>query len=131
MEDKFFADEQIVDIEYCSKEVRVILWNQDDDERVVVFSGVPAVCGRCRGEGTHTNPSIDGNGLPPEYLDDDEFMEGYMSGVYDVTCHECKGNKIVYELPKLSDGDEKKIQYHYEEEWYSQQERAAEIAAGC
>lgn len=56
------------------------------------------VCGRCRGEGTHTNPAIDGNGITQsdrEDWADDEFMEGYLSGRYDVTCEECKGERVV------------------------------------
>ena len=42
------------------------------------------LCRRCSGDGTHTNPSIDGP--------DPEFMEDYMSGVYDIRCEECEGS---------------------------------------
>lgn len=55
------------------------------------------ICPRCQGEGKHVNPSIDGNGLSSEYFDEmgDDFREDYFSGVYDVTCHECNGQRVV------------------------------------
>lgn len=55
------------------------------------------VCHRCRGTKTHVNPSIDGNGLSREDMDDfgDEFFEDYMSGVYDVICEECHGEGLL------------------------------------
>lgn len=61
---------------------------------------VPAryeVCGRCRGTGTHTNPSIDGNGITSDEMHElgDDFREDYMNGVYDVQCYECKGERVV------------------------------------
>jgi len=60
---------------------------------------VPAtkeICHRCDGEGTHVNPNIDGNGLTAEdFAEDPDFRESYMSGVYDVRCEECNGEKIV------------------------------------
>ncbi len=60
---------------------------------------VPAkfeVCDRCEGRGKHTNPSIDGNGIPAEdFHEDPDFMEDYLSGVYDVACYECKGQRVV------------------------------------
>lgn len=67
------------------------------------YQGVPLpthyeVCDRCRGEGKHVNPAIDGNGLTRDQIDEmggDEFMEQYMGGMYDVTCEECKGLRVV------------------------------------
>lgn len=55
------------------------------------------VCTRCRGEGTHTDPSIDGNGITASEMDElgDDFREDYMSGVYDITCTECKGARVI------------------------------------
>lgn len=53
------------------------------------------VCPRCRGNGSHVNPSIDGNGLSREHMEDREFMEDYMAGVYDVPCYECDGRRVV------------------------------------
>jgi RecJ-like exonuclease len=55
------------------------------------------VCSRCDGEGKHTNPSIDGNGITSsEWAEwDDEDRETYMSGGYDVVCEECHGANVV------------------------------------
>lgn len=54
------------------------------------------VCPRCAGEGSHVNPSIDGNGLSAEdFADDPDFAEDYMSGVYDVICEQCSGSRVI------------------------------------
>ncbi len=58
------------------------------------------VCWRCEGEGKHVNPAIDGNGLTASDIqeleyDDPEFLDNYMGGMYDVACHECKGQRVV------------------------------------
>lgn len=55
------------------------------------------VCHRCEGRGSHTNPSIDGNGITGSEMEElgYEFMEDYMSGVYDVQCYECNGKRVV------------------------------------
>jgi hypothetical protein len=70
-----------------------------DDAEVEYEVELPAkfeVCGRCRGEGTHVNPNIDGNGLSREDFEEDpDFEEAYFSGVYDVECEECKGLRVV------------------------------------
>ena len=57
------------------------------------------VCDRCDGEGKHTNPSIDGNGITSSEMvemcyEDEDFAEHYFNGVYDVTCHECDGKRV-------------------------------------
>jgi hypothetical protein len=57
------------------------------------------VCDRCRGEGKHTNPSIDGNGITDREwaemcYEDESFAQNYFSGVYDVTCEECDGRRV-------------------------------------
>ena len=56
-----------------------------------------AVCPRCEGRGSHVNPAVDGNGLTAEDFDElgDDFREGYFSGVYDVECSECHGQRVV------------------------------------
>ena len=54
------------------------------------------ICPRCHGEGTHVNPSIDGNGLTYEEFDGDEdFRKDYFAGRYDVVCHTCNGHNVV------------------------------------
>lgn len=56
-----------------------------------------AVCPRCRGEGSHVNPSVDGHGITAEEMDElgPEFLDDYMGGVYDVRCEQCHGDRVV------------------------------------
>lgn len=71
----------------------------DEDTGDEVVNELPSrkeVCGRCYGEGKHVNPNIDSHGISREEFDEDpDFKEAYFSGVYDVTCHECNGLRVV------------------------------------
>lgn len=91
------------------------------------------VCSRCRGKGTHVNPNIDGNGLPDECVNDPEFMESYMSGVYDVRCSECDGNKVldVVDVDALSDDDKEAYHRHIDEIRSMEAEAVEERRLGC
>lgn len=91
------------------------------------------VCDRCRGKGTHTNPSIDGNGLSQEYAEDVEFMEDYLSGAYDVRCEECNGANVVPVVDEERMTPEQVEAWHTQcqEEWEYQAERDAERRMGC
>lgn len=61
------------------------------------------ICDRCEGDGHHSNPSIDGNGLPEEFAEDEEFMQGYMRGAYDVACEVCSGRgRVLVVDPPMS-----------------------------
>src|SRR2546429_2611843 len=55
------------------------------------------VCPRCQGHGSHTNPSIDGNGITADEMAElgDDFRDDYMSGAYDVTCETCGGANVI------------------------------------
>jgi hypothetical protein len=54
------------------------------------------VCPVCRGEGTTVNPDIDSNGLTRDDFDNDpDFAEDYLSGVYDIQCRACDGQRVV------------------------------------
>jgi len=58
------------------------------------------ICHRCRGEGSHTNPSIDGHGISAEEWNgpdwDEDEKETYLSGGYDVACEAgCIGGKVL------------------------------------
>ena len=87
--------------------------DEGSDEEVSIPC-VWAVCYRCQGDGKHTNPSIDGNGLPQEYAEDMDFMEEYLGGMYDVTCYECKGARVVAEpVEVLTDKQRKALESHY------------------
>lgn len=56
------------------------------------------ICSRCRGNGTHVNPNIDGNGITGEEWEnewDDDSREMYLTGGYDVRCEEgCSDGKV-------------------------------------
>lgn len=69
--------------------------DDEGEEREVTLKTVFEVCERCRGKGSHTNPNIDGNGLSYEFVQDDEFMDDYIAGVYDVPCEGCSGLRVV------------------------------------
>lgn len=56
------------------------------------------VCPECRGHGRHCDRAIDGNGITQsdrEDWADDDFMEGYLRGDYDVRCEECSGQNVI------------------------------------
>ena len=50
------------------------------------------VCPRCAGAGSHGNPAFDG---APISNFDEEFLDGYFSGDFDVSCAECGGRTTV------------------------------------
>lgn len=83
-----------------------IVFEMVDDEGACTEVELPAkfeVCGRCRGEGKHVNPAIDGNGITREQFDEDpDFQESYFSGVYDVSCEECGGKRVVLEVDEAA-----------------------------
>jgi hypothetical protein len=54
------------------------------------------ICPVCDGEGKTVNPDIDANGLTREDFDEDpDFAEDYRSGLYDITCAACNGQRVV------------------------------------
>lgn len=67
------------------------------DDDYIYLPAVYEVCDRCDGEGTHTNPAIDGNGITASEMDElgEDFREDYLAGVYDVRCEECGGKRVV------------------------------------
>jgi len=72
--------------------------NEDGDTEVVELPAYYEVCPRCEGKGKHVNPSIDEHGITEEEWEhdwDEESREAYLSGRYDVTCHECGGKRVV------------------------------------
>lgn len=71
----------------------ITLYDEDDNEYEVKAPARWEICERCSGEGHHSNPAIDGNGITQsEWAEwDPEERESYMSGGYDVPCEECGG----------------------------------------
>ena len=53
--------------------------------------GHKKTCHICQGRGSFVNPAIDSNGLSEEDFYDEDFMESYRSGVYNMTCPLCNG----------------------------------------
>jgi len=84
-------------------------WARLDEKRMVAFVvgedgetevEIPIafeVCSTCDGQGRHTNPAIDAHGITEDEWGqwDSEEQEFYMSGGYDVECHECAGKRVV------------------------------------
>lgn len=65
-----------------------------DEERELEVPARWEICSRCDGEGHHSDPAIDGNGITQsEWAEwDEEDRHNYMSGAYDVCCKECSGS---------------------------------------
>jgi hypothetical protein len=92
-----------------------------------------AVCPVCDGNGKHVNPAIDAGGLSEEMMGDPDFIDGYMSGVYDQTCNRCEGKRVVPEVDWNAMTAEQHEMYEaqLEIEAGDEAERLAEIRAGC
>ena len=74
------------------------------------------VCPRCDGEGTVLNPEIGGATFTAEDFEDDpDLADNLKSGVYDVQCPACKGNKVITEgdYKEWSDAEAERMQDHY------------------
>ena len=66
-----------------------------EDDLQVWYKFKYETCDTCDGKGHHINPSVDCNGLTYEDLYDDGYAEDYFSGVYDVSCYKCHGNRVM------------------------------------
>lgn len=96
--DKFLAAGVVID---CDEGEELFFDDGEDYATVtLLLPGKNEVCGECQGDGRHTNRNIDGNGITQSEWNewDYEDRETYMSGGYDVTCTECHGNKISFQL---------------------------------
>lgn len=98
----------------------------------IVLPAKYEVCPTCRGNGKHVNPAIDGNGLTQEDFDEQgpDFREDYMSGVYDVTCQECKGLRVVLvpDREQLTAEQLEAYEKHEDDEYLYHQERRMEMS---
>ena len=85
----------------------VELYDDDDCEYEIRFPIKFEVCWGCRGKGTHVHRGIDGNGLThADFAEDPDFAEDYFSGVYDITCEECHGQRV---LPEVDEAEVKRL----------------------
>ena len=65
----------------------------------VTFPFKYVVCPTCEGKGKHVNPDIDRNGITQDEMEGDpDFREEYCSGIYDVVCYGCGGNRVTPEI---------------------------------
>jgi len=96
-------------------------WREDRNGRIPMKW---EICGTCRGNGTHVNRAIDGNGLSRDDPDlDEDFWETYFSGGYDVRCEAgCDNGKI-----KVVDEDQ--MTPEMKEEWKDWLRSSAETDA--
>lgn len=88
------------------------------------------VCSRCEGEGKHSNPSIDGNGITSDEMEElgDDFRENYFLGVYDVRCECCGGERVelVVDESRLTPEQKESYEKHLKEEREYQREVESE-----
>lgn len=87
-----FAEHEVPE-DYCKNDWHVY-------EKEIELPTVWEICTRCRGNGTHVNPSIDGHGISEDEWNgpdwDEESRETYMSGGYDVRCEAgCVDGKVL------------------------------------
>ncbi len=104
-----------------------------DDGQEIELEMHYGVCPVCDGKGKHVNPAIDAGGLSEEMMEDEEFLDGYQNGVYDVTCNRCDGKKVVPEVDwgALTDWQREMYEAQLEAEAGDEAERLAEIRMGC
>ncbi len=109
-----------------------ILYLEDGSE--IELATKMARCDVCRGKGHHVNVAIDAGGLSEEMMQDEEFLDGYQSGVYDVPCNYCGGKGEVREVDfgaalSPEHRDLYKKQLRDDADWEA--ERLAEIRMGA
>lgn len=69
------------------------------------------LCPTCNGRGSHVNPSVDCHGISAEeFAEDPSFAEDYFSGVHDVTCYECGGDRVV-PVPRNSEDKRELVEW--------------------
>lgn len=111
---------------------------EHDTEEGCDWVDLPAVyedCDRCRGTGSHTNPSIDGNGITASEMYElgPDFQRDYMRGVYDVQCYDCKGRRKVLVVDEARADKEALSAFNkaQEDEWHYEAMCASERRYGC
>ena len=92
------------------------------------------VCDVCEGRGSVVNPNIDRDGLTAADFDEDpDFLDGYMSGRYDVPCGYCAGLRVTPVVnEEASDAASVDIYYdrlRADDDYYA--ECASERMMGC
>jgi hypothetical protein len=82
-------------LEYLDRN-RVKYGIDNDNDRVEFpVSAHMEVCDRCNGTGTHDHPAFANGFTRDDDFVDDDFIEDYQAGMFDVTCSECNGRNVV------------------------------------
>jgi hypothetical protein len=114
-------------------ESRMVLIIEGEDYEEIEIPAKYEVCGTCDGKGSHVNPSIDSNGLSREDFDEDpDFREDYFSGVYDIDCNECHGNRVspTPDWDRMKEEERTYVQEYIESYFRDQAEQAHERKMG-
>src|SRR5260221_5178568 len=74
--------------------------NDDGEEIETSLPAVYKVCDGCHGSGSHVDRNIDGNGITgSEWLEwEMDEKDAYLHGVYDVSCKDCGGLRVVLKV---------------------------------
>ena len=95
----YYTDSRVIGGQRADRKFTIDIDEDPDGLGLYVEVELPTkwgVCPTCNGEGKHTNPSIDCDGLSREDFDEDpDFAEAYFAGAYDVPCYECGGRSTV------------------------------------
>jgi len=92
----------------------------DEDFIETTLSAKYEICTRCRGKGSHTNPSIDGHGISADEWNgpgwDDESRDMYLSGGYNVGCEAAcdNGKVLIIDLAALTTDQTKLVEEYLE-----------------
>lgn len=116
-----------------SPKIRFPAYDEEGNETQAELPAKYEVCDRCRGEGVHDHPAFS-NGISREDFDEDpDFGEDYRAGAYDVTCTECKGQRVVAVVDE-DRCDPKLLEQYWEHRKYERdykRERDAERRMGA
>lgn len=118
-------------------------YNDENEEVEFVFPAKHEVCPKCEGHGTHLTPSIGEHAYSaeefyesfPEEEDRQEYFQ--RGGIYDVTCHQCKGKNVITVIDEeacttVEQKEHLKQYYNYlEEEARWRREEEDERRFGC
>jgi hypothetical protein len=88
--------------------------DETGEEKVFQLESKREVCPRCQGIGRHSREDIDDSYLVDIMIadGDEEGLEGYYNGNYDVICTVCNGQNVV-DAPVFPEWMQKKLN-----EWY-------------
>lgn len=87
-----------------SEKVTLTCTMEDEDsgmyDETMTLPSKFVVCWRCRGRGVHDHGAFSNGISPEEFAEDPDFREDYFNGMYDVTCTECKGRRVLAEVER-------------------------------